>query len=64
MMNQKALASWLGLTALMVSFVHAADPQIGKDTRYCNPLPMVSGMGGSASGDVTVILEDGKYYML
>lgn len=31
--------------------------------RYCNPLPMITGPGGSASGDVTVIKEQGKYYM-
>ncbi|MBN1973661.1 MAG: family 43 glycosylhydrolase [Sedimentisphaerales bacterium] len=41
----------------------AADPVIGKSPRYCNPLPMVSGQGGSASGDVTVIKENDKYYM-
>ena len=38
-------------------------PVIGQTPRYCNPLPMVSGQGGNASGDVTVIKEDGKYYM-
>ena len=31
--------------------------------RYCNPLPMPMGQGGSASGDVTVLQEGGKYYM-
>jgi len=31
--------------------------------RYCNPLPMPIGQGGNASGDVTVIEEQGKYYM-
>jgi xylan 1,4-beta-xylosidase len=41
----------------------AADPVIGKAPRYCNPLPMISGQGGSAGGDVTVIKEGGKYYM-
>jgi xylan 1,4-beta-xylosidase len=40
----------------------AADPVLGKSLRYCNPLPMVSG-GASASGDVTVIRDNGKYYM-
>ena len=40
----------------------AADPVLGKSPRYCNPLPMVSG-GASASGDVTVIRDNGKYYM-
>jgi xylan 1,4-beta-xylosidase len=38
-------------------------PEIGRAARYCNPLPMVIGPGGNASGDVTVIKEDGKYYM-
>jgi hypothetical protein len=41
----------------------AADLAPGKALRYCNPLPMVSGAGASASGDVTVIREGGKYYM-
>jgi len=31
--------------------------------RYCNPLPMVIGPGGNASGDVSVFREDGTYYM-
>jgi xylan 1,4-beta-xylosidase len=43
--------------------VRAADPVIGKTPRYCNPLPMVSGQGGNAGGDVTVIRDAGKYYM-
>ena len=38
-------------------------PEIGKTARYCNPLPMVIGPGGNASGDITVIKEKGKYYM-
>jgi xylan 1,4-beta-xylosidase len=41
----------------------ATEPVIGKSPRYCNPLPMVSGQGGNAGGDVTVIKEAGKYYM-
>lgn len=41
----------------------AAEPVLGKSSRYCNPLPMVSGGGASASGDVTVIRDNGKYYM-
>lgn len=40
-----------------------ATPVIGKSLRYCNPLPIVSDGGASASGDVTVIREGGKYYM-
>ncbi len=38
-------------------------PEIGKTARYCNPLPMVIGPGGNASGDVTVIRDKGKYNM-
>lgn len=41
----------------------AQSPVIGKTARYCNPLPMVIGQGGNASGDVTVIREKGRYYM-
>ncbi len=40
-----------------------ANPEIGKTARYCNPLPMETAPGGNASGDVTVIKEQGKYYM-
>lgn len=40
-----------------------AQPILGKSVRYCNPLPMPSAAGASASGDVTVIREKGKYYM-
>ena len=31
--------------------------------RYCNPLSMVMGQGGNATGDVSVIKEGDKYYM-
>lgn len=31
--------------------------------QYCNPLPMVIGQGGNASGDVSVFEDGGKYYM-
>jgi xylan 1,4-beta-xylosidase len=62
-MNRTILLLLFILTMVTVWTVHAADPELGKSPRYCNPLPMVSGMGGSASGDVTVILEKGKYYM-
>jgi xylan 1,4-beta-xylosidase len=41
----------------------ATEPVRGRSPRYCNPLPMLSGGGASASGDVTVIREGGKYYM-
>jgi len=45
------------------SLLPAAEPVVGKAPRYCNPLPMISEAGASASGDVTVIREGGKYYM-
>ena len=61
-MKRTSLAIMFLLAALIVSSTQAA-PEIGKTPRYCNPLPMVSGQGGSASGDVSVIFEDGKYYM-
>jgi xylan 1,4-beta-xylosidase len=49
--------------ALTATAAFAADPVVGQSPRYCNPLPMVSGGGASASGDVTVIRDNGKYYM-
>jgi xylan 1,4-beta-xylosidase len=49
--------------ALVASSARTAEPQIGKTARYCNPLPMVTAPGGNAAGDVTVIREQGKYYM-
>jgi xylan 1,4-beta-xylosidase len=51
------------VVAIAASSGYGAEPVVGKAPRYCNPLPMVSGQGGSASGDVTVIKEGGKYYM-
>ena len=51
------------LCAAVSTPANAADPAPGKSPRYCNPLPMVSGGGASASGDVTVIRDNGKYYM-
>jgi xylan 1,4-beta-xylosidase len=53
----------VALCAAVSTSVPAADPVLGKSPRYCNPLPMVSGGGASASGDVTVIRDSGKYYM-
>jgi len=64
--TMKKLASFLLVAALPFSgpsFLPAAEPIVGKSPRYCNPLPMVSDAGASASGDVTVIRENGKYYM-
>ena len=52
----------VALGALILTGAQAAEPVLGKSLRYCNPLPMVSG-GASASGDVTVIRDNGKYYM-
>ena len=51
------VAMWSALS------IAAAIPEIGKTSRYCNPLPMPTSPGGSASGDVTVIREQGRYYM-
>lgn len=62
-MNGKSLVAACLCAFLFVSFAQAAGPEIGATARYCNPLPMVSTPGGSASGDVTVIREQGKYYM-
>ena len=36
---------------------------VGKDARYCNPLPMPIGPGGNAGGDVSVMQFEGTYYM-
>ena len=51
----------VALCAAVSTPARAADPVPGKSPRYCNPLPMVSGGGASASGDVTVIRDNGKY---
>ena len=51
------------LCAAVSTTLRGAEPAVGKSPRYCNPLPMVSGGGASASGDVTVISDNGKYYM-
>jgi xylan 1,4-beta-xylosidase len=65
-MNKKKLTSlllvWI-VCILTSAFSFSQKPETGKTARYCNPLPMVTGPGGSASGDVTVIREQGKYYM-
>ena len=52
----------VALCAAVSTPTRAAGPVLGKSPRYCNPLPMVSD-GASASGDVTVIRDNGKYYM-
>ena len=51
------------LASLIASTARSQNPQTGKSARYCNPLPMVSAPGGNAGGDVSVIRENGKYYM-
>jgi len=71
-MNQKSVFR-LAFTGIIILFLVACsstdkadkgqNPEIGKAARYCNPLPMVIGPGGNASGDVTVIKEGSKYYM-
>jgi xylan 1,4-beta-xylosidase len=62
-MRRTSVATLFAFAILVVSSVWAADPEIGKTARYCNPLPMVAAPGGNASGDVTVIRAQGKYYM-
>jgi xylan 1,4-beta-xylosidase len=62
-MNRTFFTTLFILAALAVSSACAGDPEIGKTARYCNPLPMVTAPGGNAAGDVTVIREQGKYYM-
>jgi len=51
------------VAGMFASSAHAQAPVVGTAARYCNPLPMVTASGGEASGDVTVIKEQGKYYM-
>ncbi|HEX5399997.1 MAG TPA: family 43 glycosylhydrolase [Verrucomicrobiae bacterium] len=63
MNTQWSVLLGVALCAAVVTSASAADPVLGKSPRYCNPLPMVSGGGASASGDVTVIRDNGKYYM-
>jgi xylan 1,4-beta-xylosidase len=59
----KSIVLLIALVNLIASTSKAQEPIIGKTARYCNPLPMITAPGGSASGDVTVIKENGKYYM-
>ena len=61
-MHRTSLVALLIFAALAVT-ARGAEPQIGKTARYCNPLPMITAAGGNAGGDVTVIREQGKYYM-
>jgi xylan 1,4-beta-xylosidase len=59
----RQLLGWVSLASLVAPSAWATTLQIGKTARYCNPLPMVTAPGGNAAGDVTVIREQGKYYM-
>ena len=62
-MKYQSLVILIIITGLFSSFSYGQTPVIGTTPRYCNPLPMVTAPGGNASGDVTVIKENGKYYM-
>jgi xylan 1,4-beta-xylosidase len=62
-MNYKSLFILIILTGMSAMQTYSQEPSIGKTARFCNPLPMVTAPGGSASGDVTVIREKGRYYM-
>lgn len=62
-MNHKSIVLLIIFACLVTSTTQAQNPVIGKSARYCNPLPMITAPGGSASGDVTVIRDNGKYYM-
>ena len=59
-MNFKKLILAIALVSMAIG-VQAQT--VGKTARYCNPLPMVVGDGGQASGDVSVFQWEGKYYM-
>lgn len=48
---------------LMTAFLTVGAGAQTLSRQYCNPLPMVIGQGGNASGDVSVLQEGGKYYM-
>ena len=52
------------LTFLTVAVLMTASARAQKlEREYCNPLPMEIGPGANASGDVSVIFNDGLYYM-
>ena len=49
------------LPIVLISMAFGVQAQtVGKTARYCNPLPMVVGDGGQASGDVSVFQWNGK----
>ena len=51
------------LRRLAIILLSLAGCLMASAQRYCNPLPMVMGPGGSATGDVSIIEDGGKYYM-
>ena len=54
------------LAILLISCTGAqqkTESDVADGRRYCNPLPMVIGQGGNASGDVSVFREGDTYYM-
>jgi xylan 1,4-beta-xylosidase len=63
MIARRKLLTALVLSAACSASASAAEPVPGQSRRYCNPLPMPSAGGVSASGDVTVIRDQGRYYM-
>jgi len=62
-LTQWKFATVLGWCIVIQGFAAVAAPVLGNSPRYCNPLPMMSEGGTSASGDVTVIRDNGRYYM-
>ena len=50
------------LSILTITVLTNANAQ-DLERQYCNPLPMEIGPGGNASGDVTVLKYQDKYYM-
>jgi xylan 1,4-beta-xylosidase len=62
-MSPKTTLILFMLACFYSASLNSQSPETGKSARYCNPLPMVIGQGGNASGDVTVIKDNGKYYM-
>lgn len=52
-----------GIAACAALSLNGAEPEIGAAPRYCNPLPIPGSDTASAAGDVTVIRDDGRYYM-
>lgn len=51
------------LTLFIAAVLLSSAASAQSTDRYCNPLPMPVGQGGNASGDVTVLRDNGKYYM-